>query len=61
MSKARMQHCFNCGEELGIYEAYYGDLQTCESRECNDAARDQERFEQQERQERAIEDNFERY
>ena len=34
MSKPKMQHCFNCGEELGIYVAYYGDLQNCGADEC---------------------------
>ena len=61
MSAPKMQHCFNCGEELGIYAAYYGDLQTCTKKECNDEARDQYRYEQMDRKERAREDNYERY
>jgi hypothetical protein len=36
MSKStlKMQHCCYCGAELGIYEKYHGDLDTCGAREC---------------------------
>jgi hypothetical protein len=34
VSKAKMQHCFNCGKELGVYQAYYGDIQACGAHEC---------------------------
>jgi hypothetical protein len=40
MSKAKMQHCFNCGKELGHYEAHYRDLQVCGDRECVRAERE---------------------
>lgn len=36
---AKMRHCFNCGEELGVY-ADYDRLDTCGKRECNRAAQD---------------------
>lgn len=34
MSKAKMQRCFNCGAELGVYEAYYRDLHTWGAHDC---------------------------
>jgi ribosomal protein S27AE len=58
---AKMQHCFNCGAELGVFDAYHRDLQTCGEKECERAARDMERGEQEEAQYRAQEDNYERY
>lgn len=38
----KMQHCFYCGEELGIYDADYRDLQTCGKSECEREARSEE-------------------
>ena len=35
----KMRHCFNCGEELGVY-ADYDPLDTCGKLECNRAASD---------------------
>jgi len=35
----QMRHCFNCGEELGVY-AEYDPLDTCGRRECERAAGD---------------------
>lgn len=29
-----MQHCFNCGAELGEYVHYHGDIECCGEREC---------------------------
>lgn len=40
-----MQHCFNCGDELGVFHAYQGDRNTCGKQECERAARDDERAE----------------
>ena len=37
----RMQFCFNCGEELGRYRAYYGDIQCCGKPECTREERHQ--------------------
>lgn len=56
-----MQHCFNCGKELGAYVAYYGDIQSCGERECEKAANDMHRELQEDRAERAREDDYERY
>ncbi len=41
MSKAaKMRHCFNCGEELGVFAAVdYDELDTCGKRECEREAR----------------------
>lgn len=33
MSKAKLQHCFYCGEELGVYVAW-DNLEACGKREC---------------------------
>lgn len=30
---AKMRHCFNCGQALGVYSDY-DPLDTCGSREC---------------------------
>lgn len=38
MSVPKMRHCFNCGEELGVY-ADYDPLDTCCAIECNREAR----------------------
>lgn len=58
----RMQHCFNCGEALGVYARYYGDSpEVCGSAECVRAARDDERARDEEAQERAREDGYDRY
>lgn len=35
----KMRHCFNCGDEMGVY-ADYDRLDTCGSRECNRAAQE---------------------
>lgn len=35
MSKqAKMQHCFNCGEELGVYVHEWRDIECCGKHEC---------------------------
>lgn len=52
MSKPKMQYCFNCGEELGVYVAYYGDLQNCGKSECMRAERDAYQAEREEAHQR---------
>lgn len=32
--KEQMQYCDWCGEELGVYKKYYGDVDTCGKLEC---------------------------
>jgi hypothetical protein len=59
--KAKEQFCSICGESLGRFNAYYADLQTCGSPDCDREARDMERGAQEEREERARADDFERY
>lgn len=57
----KLQHCFNCGEELGVYDAYPGDLQTCGKTECEREARSAEQGERDDRADRASQDDFQRY
>lgn len=40
MAKERMQYCFNCGAELGIYRPEPGDIECCGKRECMREMRD---------------------
>jgi hypothetical protein len=57
-------HCCNCGEDLGEVDArhwYPGDLENCGKPECARAMSDEYRGREQERKERAEEDNYERY
>jgi len=42
MSKEKMQYCWYCGEELGIYRSYPGDIETCGKPECEREARHEE-------------------
>jgi len=56
-----MQHCFNCGAELGIYEKLRGDMDACGLAECQRAERDAYAAADEEAQERAREDNFDKY
>ncbi len=57
----RMQHCFNCGEECGVFDNYYRDLVTCGKRDCQREAREQARYEDDMAQERAAADHYDRY
>lgn len=52
MSKVKMQFCFNCGEELGVYAAYHGDLQVCGQIECCRAEREAMQAEREEAHQR---------
>lgn len=38
----KMQHCDYCGEEIGVFAKYPGDILSCGQIECNRAARDDE-------------------
>ena len=60
MSK-RMQHCYNCGAELGVYYQYPGDHDTCGDPECDKALRDDERAARSERQYEAEQDDYSLY
>ena len=44
----KMQHCFWCGEELGVYDSYGQNYDTCGKRECE---REAARLQAQERDE----------
>lgn len=47
MSKAKMQHCFNCGEELGLYVAW-DNLEACGKSACQRELQDAFRAEREE-------------
>jgi hypothetical protein len=53
--KAKMRHCFYCGEELGIY-AYHEPLDHCGKTECSRAAREEMRERRDEAHRRLDED-----
>lgn len=57
----RMQHCFNCGKEIGIYNKPFGDLDTCGEAECNRAERDAYGERESYVREQAEQDNYNRY
>lgn len=57
----KMQHCFNCGEELGVYRSYPGDVEHCGKRECAREAQYVYQYRDAEAQEAAAADNFDRY
>ncbi len=62
-AEAKLQHCENCGEELGRFKhsrRLDGPL-VCGKPECARAARDEERLDLEERQARAEEDGYGRY
>ena len=59
--KEKMQHCFNCGAELGIYRHYPGDIEVCGAAECLREMRAQQRMEDEQAQDAAREDNYGRY
>jgi hypothetical protein len=52
--------CCNCGEGLG-YESTDREPDTCGKQECTREMNNEIRGEMEDRQERAFEDNFERY
>ena len=47
----KMRHCFNCGEELGVY-ADYAPLDTCGKQECEREAHDARQSEREEAHDR---------
>jgi len=61
MSKPKMQRCFNCGAELGVYENYYGDIEACGERECQRAMNDAYREREEGVREAAESDDYSRY
>lgn len=61
MSTPKMQHCFNCGADLGVYVKHFRDLDTCGEVTCERERRAAERAEDEEAQEAAREDQYDRY
>lgn len=62
MSEPKMQHCFNCGAELGVYKRYLGDEpECCGSIECNRELRRSIADEREDRRYSAEEDDYRRY
>jgi hypothetical protein len=62
MNKAKMQHCFNCGDELGVYAAYYGDgPECCGKQECTRELRYAQQSDRDNRANEAAQDDYSRY
>lgn len=57
----RMQHCFWCGEELGVYDSYPGDIQCCGAPGCNAEYRHEMQAREADARDAAAEDNYDRY
>jgi len=57
----KMQYCFNCGAPLGQYRSWPGDIECCGLPECVREERNAYREQQDEREERAREDDYNRY
>lgn len=56
-----LQHCANCGEELGRFYLSQGEVESCTRPECVREVNDQRRGQLEEARERAAADDFERY
>lgn len=54
----KMQHCFNCGTEIGVYQHFPGDLESCGKLECEREARYQMQIAEFEARERAEVDDY---
>ena len=54
----RMQHCFWCGAELGVFELYHRDIETCGARECEREARYQRQAEAEDARHAAEDDDY---
>ena len=61
MAKEKMQHCFNCGKEIGVFASYSGDINSCGERECQNAERDAYQERESIARERAAEDGYAAY
>lgn len=57
----RMQHCFWCGEQLGVYDSYPGDIEHCHNSECARQAQYAMREREADAREQAERDNYDRY
>ena len=57
----KMQHCFNCGAECGVFDNYWRDLVTCGNRECDREATYVYQCQEADARESAREDNYGRY
>lgn len=57
----KIQHCFNCGEELGVFELWPGDIEHCGKTECAREARYALQSQEADARERAREDDYDRY
>jgi hypothetical protein len=56
----RMQHCFWCGEELGVFESWSDDIFDCGKSKCAREAVLIRQFREAEIRQRAEDDNYER-
>ena len=61
MKKEKEHFCFNCGESLGFYVGYHGDIDACGKPECLRAEREVHQQIQEEAQYAAEQDGYSRY
>jgi len=59
--KKRMQYCYWCGQELGIYERHSDDFDTCGKIECNRQLKNSHEAEEDELKHEAEQDHYDRY
>ena len=57
----KIQYCFNCGEELGTYYSWSGDIESCGAKECEKEARYQHQCEDDDALYQAEQDDYNRY
>ena len=53
----KMQYCFSCGVELGIYHMPFGEWDSCGKKECDQFRRDTD----EEVRSEAEKDHYDRY
>jgi hypothetical protein len=59
--KPRRAHCIGCGVDLGPSTSCFREIESCGEPECDREARDTDRAEREDAQERAREDDWGRY
>jgi hypothetical protein len=59
--KTKRVHCIGCGLDLGESRSCFNEIESCGEPECERVARDTDRAEREEAQERAREDDWGKY
>ena len=57
----QMQHCFFCGEELGVFDGWTDDILHCSKQECSREAQYELQAREADARDRAADDNYDRY